>query len=60
MWDLTLLMAKAQPLYTGAKSNLRDRVLGEVEKNRFITLPGKGGTQWAPALKSYVSQPRGV
>ena len=23
--------------------NLRDRVLGEVEKNSFIALPGKGG-----------------
>ena len=25
------------------KSNLRDRALGEVEKNSFIALPGKGG-----------------
>ena len=30
-------------LYTGADSNLGDRVLGEVEKDSFITLPGKGG-----------------
>ena len=30
-------------LCTSAKSNLRDRVLGEVEKNSFIALPGKGG-----------------
>ena len=30
-------------LYTGAESNLGDRVLGEVEKDSFITLPGKGG-----------------
>ena len=29
-------------LYTGAKSVLGDRVLGEVEKDRFIALPGKG------------------
>ena len=29
-------------LYTGAKSNLRDRVSGEVEKGSFIALPGKG------------------
>ena len=35
-------MLKARPLYTGAESTLRDRVLGEVEKNRFIALPGKG------------------
>ena len=25
------------------KSNLRDRVLGEVEKDSFIALPSKGG-----------------
>ena len=30
-------------LYTGAESNLGGRVLGEVEKDSFITLPGKGG-----------------
>ena len=38
------LMPKTQPLCTGAESNLRDRVLGEVEKKSFIALPGKGGT----------------
>ena len=37
------VMLKSRPLCTGAKSNLRDRVLGEVEKNSFIALPGKGG-----------------
>ena len=39
-------VAKAESsasLYTGAESNLRDRALGEVEKNSFIVLPGKGG-----------------
>ena len=35
--------AKAWPLCTSAESNLRDRVLGEVEKNGFVALPGKGG-----------------
>ena len=30
-------------LYTGAESNPRDRVLGEVEKDSFIALPGKRG-----------------
>lgn len=29
-------------LYTGAKSNLGDRVFGEVEKDSFSALPGKG------------------
>ena len=36
-------MPKTQPLCTGAESNLRDRGLGEVGKNSFIVLPGKGG-----------------
>ena len=38
-----LVMPKSRPLCTGAESNLRDRLLGEVEKNSFIALPGKGG-----------------
>ena len=40
--SLVKLMPKAEPLCTSAKLNLRDRVLGKVEKNRFIALPGKG------------------
>lgn len=35
-------MPKTPPLCTGAESNLKDRVLGEVEEKIFITLPGKG------------------
>ena len=35
-----VLMPKTHPLHTDAKSNLRDRVLGEVE-NSFIALSGK-------------------
>ena len=35
-------MQKSASLCTDAKSNLRHRVLGEVEKDSFITLPGKG------------------
>lgn len=39
-------MLKAQPLCTGAELNLRDRTLGEVEKDSFIALlPGEGGKQ---------------
>ena len=30
-------------LHNGAKSNLGDRVLGEVKKSSFIAFPGKGG-----------------
>ena len=45
------VMPKARPLCTSAKSNLRDRVLGEVEKNSFIALPGKGGHSRLVPLK---------
>ena len=37
------IVAEIWPLYTGSELNLRDRVLGEAEKNRFIALPRKGG-----------------
>ena len=37
-----ILMLQTQPLCTSAKLNLGDRVLGEVEENSFIALPGKG------------------
>ena len=36
-------MPKAWPLCTGAELNLGDRVLGEVEENSFIALPGRAG-----------------
>ena len=39
------MMLKARLLCTGAVLNLGDRVLGEVEKNSFIALPGKRGTE---------------
>ena len=35
-------MLETQPLCAGAKSNLRGRTWGEIEKNSFIALPGKG------------------
>ena len=35
-------MLKACSLYAGAESNLRYRIWGEVGKNSFIALPGKG------------------
>ena len=37
------LMPKIQPQCTSHESNLRDRLLDEVENNSFIGLPGKGG-----------------
>ena len=43
-------------LYTSDESNLRDRVLGEVEKKSFIALPGKGGHNGLLPRKT-VSQP---
>ena len=42
------MMSKAQLLYTGAKSNLRDHVLGEVEKKQLYSR----GPQRANALKT--------
>ena len=35
-------VVETQPLFTGAEWKCGDSVLGEVEKNRFIALPGKG------------------
>ena len=45
-------MPKAWPLCTSAQLNLGDRVLGEVEKNSFIALPGKGGNSGLMPLKT--------
>ena len=46
------MMPKSQPLCTSADLNLRDRVLGEVEKSSFIALPGKGGHSGLMPLKT--------
>ena len=35
-------MLKTQPLYTRTESSLRDRILGEVEKNTIIILSDTG------------------
>ena len=51
-----VLMLKTQPLYTGGESSLRDRVSGEIEKNSFIALLGKGGHNRLVPQKT-VSQP---
>ena len=53
-------VAKAQPLYLGAKLNLGDRVWGEVEKNSFIALPGKGGHSRLMPSRLYVPHWRGL
>ena len=50
------VMPKTQSLCTSAESNLRDRVLGEVEKQSFIAFSGKGG-QSRPLLWKTVSPP---
>ena len=54
------LMPKTWPLWTSAESNLGDRVLGEVENNSFIALPGKGGRSGLLPPKNCMSQPRGI
>ena len=45
-------LPKIQPLYPSAKSNLRDRVLGGIEKGSFITLPDEGGHTGILPLKT--------
>ena len=45
-------MPKTWPACTSAKVNLRDRVLGEVEKNGFIVLPDKEGHSGLMALRT--------
>ena len=42
LWNVEVML-KTWPLCTGAKLNFGDRVLGEVENNSFIALPGKAG-----------------
>ena len=37
------MVAEIRPLHTGAGWSLGDRVLGEVERNSFIALLGRGG-----------------
>ena len=54
--QLIHVMLKSQPLCTRARSNLRDRVLSEVEKNSFIALPGKGGQDGLMPLENRVFQ----
>ena len=56
LFSAELMMQKTWPLCTSAESNLRDRVLSEVEKNSFIALPGKGDSNALHALKNCVSQ----
>ena len=50
-------MLKTRPLCTGAESNLGDRVLGEVEKDTFIALPGKGGHSGLMTRKTVCPNP---
>ena len=50
------LMLKTRPLCTSAEPNLRDRVLGEVEKNSLTALLGKAGYSGLVPLNNSVSQ----
>ena len=49
-------MPKTQPLCTGAELDFRDRVWGEVEKDSFISLPGKGGHSGLMPFKTVCPQ----
>ena len=54
-----VMMLKTWPPCTSAESNLRDRVFGEIEKNSFIALPGKGRHRRVMPQKLRVSTPGG-
>ena len=47
---------ETRPLYISSKNNLGDKVLGEVEKDSFNALPGKGGHSGRRPTKN-MSQP---
>ena len=60
MWSLCflVLLLKAQPLCTRVQNQISEtRVLGEVEKDSFITLPGNGGHTGFCLEKLYVPTP---
>ena len=47
-----MIVAKTQPLFTGAEQKHGDRVLGEVEKSSFYRFAWQRGPQRANALKT--------
>ena len=51
--QIKMVMLKAWPLWTSSESNLKDRILGEIEKSSFIALPGKGDTEVSCPEKLY-------
>ena len=48
----TYKVAGIRPLSVSAELKFRDRVLGKGEKNSFVALPGKGGSEQAHAVKT--------
>ena len=53
-------MLKIQFLFAGAELNLRGRILDEIEKNSFITFPGKWGHNRLMHLKLCVQIQEGL
>ena len=43
-----MIVAKTQPLFTGAEQKHGDRVLGEVEKSSFYCFARQRGLPWRP------------
>ena len=52
-----IMMPKAQPRW--AELNLGDSVLGEIEKDSFIIVPGKGGLSRLLPQETMCPKPRG-
>ena len=63
LWQISCfvqcLWSRIWPLFPDTKLNLGDRVLGEVKKNSFIALPGKGVHSWLMPSKLCVPTWRG-
>ena len=57
--DFPQVDAETQSLWTCSELNLRDRVVGEVEKNSFIALPGRGGHSGVTASRLCAPTSRG-
>ena len=53
-------MLKTQPLCTDAELNLRERVLGEIEKNSFVALPDKVGHSRLMSQKLCITTQEGL
>ena len=48
-----MMMPKSWPLCTGAESSLRERAVGEIDKEKLYCFARQMGTQQTPAFENY-------